>query len=257
MRITTPQLAALLGRLGVPKERVLKYTEHLLLSLEANEINTPLRLGHFLSQVLHESMFFRFFEEIASGAAYEKRVDLGNVFPGDGVRFKGRGPIQLTGRNNYTQFNKWLHEHGIDVDVVENPELLETKEYGFLAAMWYWTEAEKSNGSRTNLSFVADRGDTVEVVRRITKLINGGLNGFAHRRSIFIDAMKYIRQIDGYKQDQGLIQWGEKSAAPITPIPSLPPDQIETESDDVMDQDASSRDTVWSRINSLLARVKG
>ena len=52
-------------------------------------------------QLAHESVSLRYFEEIASGSAYEGRRDLGNIHPGDGVRYKGRGPIQLTGRSNY------------------------------------------------------------------------------------------------------------------------------------------------------------
>lgn len=72
------------------------------------QINTPLRTAHLLAQIGHESMSLLYTEEIASGAAYEGRKDLGNVEKGDGMRFKGRGLIQLTGRNNYQSYGKYL-----------------------------------------------------------------------------------------------------------------------------------------------------
>ncbi|MCX7219989.1 MAG: glycoside hydrolase family 19 protein, partial [Burkholderiales bacterium] len=68
--------------------------------LEFN-INTPLRLASFLAQVGHESGQLKYLKELASGDAYEGRKDLGNTQAGDGVRFKGRGLIQITGRANY------------------------------------------------------------------------------------------------------------------------------------------------------------
>jgi predicted chitinase len=69
-----------------------------------SEITTQPRAAMFIAQVLHESGGLNFFEEIASGAAYEGRADLGNTHPGDGKRFKGRGYVQLTGRNNYAAY---------------------------------------------------------------------------------------------------------------------------------------------------------
>ena len=79
------------------------------------------RQVHYLAQVFHESGSLRYMEEIASGKAYEGRRDLGNTQPGDGMLFKGRGYIQLTGRANYSKFNQC---DVLDKDVVANPELV-------------------------------------------------------------------------------------------------------------------------------------
>jgi putative chitinase len=129
------------------------------------EVNNYLRICHFLAQAAHEAASFRTLEEYASGAAYEGRRDLGNTQRGDGVRYKGRGIFQLTGRANYRDIGKKL---GYDLE--NNPTLAATPEISVLTALEYW----KSR----NLNKWADE-DNVE---RITRLINGGLNGFEDRK---------------------------------------------------------------------------
>lgn len=98
-------------------------------------LDNSLRLIHFLAQLAHESGNFRYMEEIASGAAYEDRKDLGNTQVGDGKRFKGRGPIQLTGRANYRKYGQQL---GIDFE--NNPEIVALPSIGLLVACKFWAD---------------------------------------------------------------------------------------------------------------------
>ncbi len=128
-------------------------------------VNTHLRVCHFLAQAAHEAASFRTLREFASGSAYEGRKDLGNTQRGDGVRYKGRGIFQLTGRANYRTIGA-----KIGMDLENNPELAASPEVSVLTALEYW----KSR----NLNKWADE-DNVE---RITRLINGGLNGFDDRK---------------------------------------------------------------------------
>lgn len=139
-------------------------------------LDTPLRLAHFMGQCAHESGGFIYMEEIASGAAYEGRADLGNTQPGDGKRYKGRGPIQLTGRANYRAFGR---EVGIDFE--SHPELVSHPSIGLLAAVRYWNSR--------NLNAKADANDLIG----ITKAINGGTNGLHDRTERTAKAMALVQ----------------------------------------------------------------
>lgn len=112
------------------------------------EVNTPSRVAAFLAQVGHECGQFRYTEELASGSAYEGRKSLGNTQKGDGVKYKGRGLIQVTGRNNYTLLNEWLHKNKLiseDVSVIDTPEIVaQDPELAVLSAFWFW-EVRKLN----------------------------------------------------------------------------------------------------------------
>lgn len=139
------------------------------------EVNNYLRISHFLAQAAHEAASFRTLEEYATGAAYEGRKDLGNTKKGDGVRYKGRGIFQLTGRANYRDIGKKIGK-----DLENNPELAESPEVSVLTALEYW----KSR----NLNPLAD-DDNVET---ITRKINGGLNGFEDRKKYLAKCKQVI-----------------------------------------------------------------
>jgi len=161
-------------------------------------INTPLRVAHFLAQCGHESggfrvtqenlnysakglngIFRKYFPTEAAAAAYARqpqkiankvyanRMANGSEASGDGYKFRGRGYIQLTGRDNYTQFGK-----AIGVDIPSNPDLVSSK-YALASAAWFW--------SKNGLNKLADNGASDTAVTSITKRVNGGTIGLADR----------------------------------------------------------------------------
>jgi putative chitinase len=167
-------------------------------SLEKFGINNILRLSHFLSQAGHESGGFRLTQENLNYSAkglqgifkkyfpseavalqyqrnpqkiankvYASRMGNGDETSGDGFKFRGRGYIQLTGKTNYSAFDKT-----VDDDITTNPDLVATK-YPLLSAAWFW--------SKNGLNTIADAGATDEVVTRATKKVNGGTIGLADR----------------------------------------------------------------------------
>ena len=138
-------------------------------AMETFKIDTTIRQCHFLAQIAQESGSLNYVEEIASGEQYEFRKDLGNTEKGDGIKYKGRGLIQLTGRANYQRFQDWLTLNGHDVDIMNHPEVLEQKEYAALVAGWFWDVR--------NINVFADRDNVVSV----TKKVNGGRNGLDER----------------------------------------------------------------------------
>lgn len=148
--------------------------------LASYQVNSPLRIAHLTAQLAHESAGFRTTEEFATGAAYEGRRDLGNMEPGDGVRFKGRGLIQLTGRANYARFGAILGR-----DLVGNPETAAEPVLSLRIACAYW--------SARAINAHADRDDLIAV----TRAINGGTNGLADRRACLVRAKDALARMMG------------------------------------------------------------
>lgn len=142
----------------------------LVQAMEEFGIDTPMRQAAFMAQVAHESGSLKYVREIASGQAYEGRADLGNTEPGDGVRFKGRGLIQITGRANYRACSLALYG---DERLLQTSALLEDVEPACRSAAWFWRSR--------NLNALADTG----AFRAITKAINGGFNGYDDRLAYY------------------------------------------------------------------------
>ncbi|MFD1140972.1 glycoside hydrolase family 19 protein [Larkinella insperata] len=151
------------------------------------QISTPAQQLCFLAQVGHESGGLFYTEELASGSAYEGRTALGNTHPGDGVKFKGRGLIQITGRANYQALSTALQE-----DFVTNPTLLGGKNIKLctpaqlrnaaLSAGWFWARANlNSLADKMLLQHPIDEGSNLEFYKKITRIINGGYNGLEDR----------------------------------------------------------------------------
>lgn len=175
--------------------------EQIPLVMEKFNINTPLRLAHFLSQCGHESggfkaiqenlnysserlkqIFPKYFpgnmsdlyarqpEKIAS-RVYANRMGNGDEKSRDGWTYRGRGYIQLTGKNNYAAFDSF-----VDDDIINNPDLVATK-YPLLSAGWFF--------HRNNLNNISDKGSDDKVITELTKRINGGTHGLKDRISRF------------------------------------------------------------------------
>lgn len=139
-------------------------------------INTPPRLRHFISQVAHESCGLKYLKELATGDAYENRLDLGNNQPGDGRRFKGGGALQVTGRHNYQSLCNYLND----------PRVMEGCNYvaavlPFTASGHWWM--------KNRMNSLCDTGATVE---QVTKRVNGGFNGLADRKFYYAIALRVI-----------------------------------------------------------------
>jgi putative chitinase len=171
-------------------------------TVEKFNLNTPLRLAHFLAQCAHESgnwkfkvenlnysapalqsVFRKYFPNEATAAQYARKPEMiankvyasrmlnGDEASGDGWRFRGRGYIQLTGRQNYSFFNAIVEEN-----IIESPDLVAEK-YPLLSAAWFWDS--------NKLNTLADKGATDADVTAITKRVNGGTHGLEDRLSKF------------------------------------------------------------------------
>lgn len=137
------------------------------------------RAAMWCAQLGHESSGLRYMEELwgptSDQLTYDTHPGLGNTEPGDGFRFKGRGPIQVTGRQHYADLSRWAHEHGYVPSAtffVDQPAQLAGDRFGFLGAVWYWTVA------RPQITTLCDARD----LDGVTRAINGGLNGLDKRR---------------------------------------------------------------------------
>ena len=139
-------------------------------------IDTPRRIAAFLAQIAHETGGFQFLRELGDThylARYEGRKSLGNLTPGDGPKFRGRGYLQLTGRANYSEA-----AYNLDLPLTENPVLAEQPRHAARIAGWFW-HSRGLNALADDLKF-----------NSITKKINGGRNGIVQRRRYWQTAQR-------------------------------------------------------------------
>lgn len=184
---TPQQLQRIVPGLSDVKAR--EVAPHLNRAMAEANIDTPQRKAAFIAQVAHESGGFEHMMEMGSGSRYEGRRDLGNIQPGDGERFKGRGLIQITGRANYAAASRALGE-----DFVNHPERAATPENAARIAAWFWN----SRG----LNAAADRGDFAGITRRI----NGGQTGAAERAAFHGRALDVLKDSHGVPATGRLVE---------------------------------------------------
>lgn len=174
--ITEKQLNLILGK-GTWAACV-KYVPLLNKYMPLYKIDSTLRIAAFIAQLAHETGRFLYTAEIASGKAYEGRQDLGNVHPGDGMRYKGRGSIMITGYANYMAISL-----DTKIDFLAHPEWLsDVPEYFVMAGCWFWNKHQLNN--------LADKGNFY----KITTIINGGTNGLANRIKLYNNALLILRK---------------------------------------------------------------
>lgn len=175
--IRQDQLRAIMPHVPDPKRAT--YFSCLLPAMTEFAIDRPAREAAFVAQLAHESGELRFMEEIWGPTAAQRRYEppstlatkLGNTETGDGKRFKGRGPIQITGRANYERFGDLL-----GLDLVSDPPRAAAPDVAFKIAGLFW--------SKKGLNELADLA-TAESFREITRRINGGFNGLADRERFY------------------------------------------------------------------------
>ncbi|CAN7558290.1 glycoside hydrolase family 19 protein [Pseudomonas umsongensis] len=176
MAITTQQLLQILPNAGA-KAGV--FVPVLNTAMGRFQIVGSKRMAAFIAQIGHESGQLVYVREIwgptPAQAKYEGRRDLGNSVPGDGLKFRGRGLIQITGRANYSACGEAL-----GLDLINQPELLEQPKKACLSAAWFW--------ATKGLNSLAD-ADQFEM---ITRRINGGLNGQADRLKLWKRATEVL-----------------------------------------------------------------
>lgn len=173
-------------------------------------IDTALETRHFIAQIAHESDQWNAYEEYASGSAYEGRKDLGNVQAGDGVKFKGRSPLQITGRKNYQEAGDELLSlpflSGAEKALFQNdnvlakPTLLADPKFGTLASLIFWTSKDLNTLCQPDdVKVSIKRYDgkkwynySCYPIEAITRKINGGINGLEERTNYYHALAKII-----------------------------------------------------------------
>jgi putative chitinase len=162
---------------GARIDRAQRFLPYIEAAMQEYGIDTPARQAAFLAQIGHESGGLHFLVELWGPSIQQRGYGnrMGNAGPEEGFKFRGRGLIQLTGKNNYTEASAAL-----GVDLIAEPERLGEPDLACRSAGWFW----KSHG----LNELADAGD----FERVTKRINGGLNGYPERLALYGKAQEVL-----------------------------------------------------------------
>lgn len=195
----------------LPNSEYAKRIDGLNEAMRRYDIRGPHRVSAFLGNLAAESGCLKYVREIHDGSNYEGRRDLGNIHPGDGRRFRGRGYIQITGRFNYTAASKAL-----GYDFVSDPEAMESPKWAAVVSGWFWESR--------NLNHFADMGNPgwPEVCRRV----NGRYpaNGQAERNKYYARAWDVLVADDPrWASESGFPGYGDVPHSPVSPDPSLLP----------------------------------
>ena len=145
-----------------------------------SRVTDPAELAAFMAQCAHESDNFATMEEYGSPERFLKKYDiqhnpakakqLGNNAPGDGIKYRGRGYLQLTGKYNYEKAGDWISKYiNHPVDFVKNPDMVATPTAAALSSIWYW------------MTFVHPKHKNFNNTKQVTKNINPGLKGQQNR----------------------------------------------------------------------------
>ena len=185
-----------------------EYYSYFLQYCDKYKINTPERLSNFLAQVNYESGYMNYIEEKFTYSAkrllqvfpkyfktveeeaneyaykpekianrvYANRMGNGDEQSGDGYKYRGRGLLQLTGKNNYLEFSKWYNDSKIFVD---SPDLLLQPQFAALSAFFYWDK------NKLNDYIIIETG-SYNICKKLTKKINGGYNGLDERFKLYL-----------------------------------------------------------------------
>ena len=189
--VTAEQLAAIAGR---PTPLMPALAQWINTLCPQYGIDTPHEMCHFLAQACHETDHFKTLREYASGQAYEGRADLGNTQPGDGVRFRGRGIFQTTGRANYAALGVTKGQPSMFVD---QPELVEQPEIAVWSACEYWKTRrleDIANHADGDILKKKYKGAVLDLspVEYISYTVNGGNRGLEDRKAYYAIAQRVL-----------------------------------------------------------------
>ena len=172
--LTEAQLRTIMPLAGA---RLTPHLPYIGPAMEWGKITQPKNVCAFVAHLAHESGEYRYMREIADGSDYEGRGDLGNVYPGDGIRYPGRGGIQVTGRAAARACGKFFGQ-----PFEQFPELMEKPEWATHVSVWFWAEYKTMRSTRFQVTTkILPVFAQMDWFLKTTNVVNGGTNGLEDR----------------------------------------------------------------------------